>query len=37
MCNAKRVYAMDYKVNWDSGGVFAVPDAAAEALRIASG
>mgnify|MGYP003173869439 FL=1 len=32
MCNAKRVYAMDYKVNWDSGGVFAVPDAAAEAL-----
>lgn len=37
MCNAKRVYAMDYKVNWDSGGVFAVPDAAAEALRLASG
>ena len=35
MCNAKRVYAMDYKVNWDSGGVFAVPDAAAEALRLA--
>lgn len=37
MCNAKRVYAMDYKINWDSGGVFAVPDAAAEALRLASG
>lgn len=37
MCNAKRVYAMDYKVNWDSGGVFAVPDAAAKALRLASG
>lgn len=37
MCNAKRVYAMDYKVNWESGGVFAVPDAAAEALRLVSG
>lgn len=28
---------MDYKINWDSGGVFAVPDAAADSLRLASG
>ena len=29
---------MDYKINWDcSEGVFAVPDAAAEGLKLASG
>ncbi|MCH5348973.1 MAG: DnaD domain protein [Oscillospiraceae bacterium] len=28
---------MKYKVNWDSGGVFAVPDLAADCLKLASG
>ncbi|MCH5192726.1 MAG: DnaD domain protein [Oscillospiraceae bacterium] len=28
---------MRYKVNWDSGGVFAVPDIAADCLKLASG
>lgn len=28
---------MNYKINWDIGGVFAVPDAAADSLRLASG
>lgn len=28
---------MEYKVNWDGGGVFAVPDSAADCLKLASG
>lgn len=28
---------MKYKVNWDCGGVFAVPDSAADCLKLASG
>ena len=31
------IISMKYKVNWDSGGVFAVPDLAADCLKLASG
>lgn len=31
------IIQMKYKVNWDSGGVFAVPDLAADCLKLATG